>query len=452
MQDNTDKSIQTQEQLEELGTALQSGAFVRVRRMLNALPAATIAHLLESSPHNAREVLWQLVEKDNEGEVLNYLNEDIQADILGKLSPEEVASLTEGLETDDIADILQQLPEKVIQQVLLTMDEQDRNRLEAVLSYQEDTAGGLLNTDTITVRRFHTLDVVLRYLRRHNEIPHMTDKILVVSRDDQLVGTLPLRTLLVSDPNAMVDEVMNTDYQAIPVSMSAKEVAQLFERMDLVSAPVINEDGKLLGRITIDDVVDVIRDDADHSLMGMAGLDEEDDTFAPVMKTSKRRALWLGINLITAFIAATVISQFSATIDQVVALAVLMTIVASMGGVAGNQTLTLVIRSMALGQIGKTNARWLMNRELKVAFLNGILWAVVAAVVSAIWFSDITLGYIFAGAMIINLMTAALAGAFLPMMLKSLNIDPALAGGVALTTITDVVGFMSFLGLAAIFY
>jgi len=452
MQDNTDKSIQTQEQLEELGTALQSGAFVRVRRMLNALPAATIAHLLESSPHNAREVLWQLVEKDNEGEVLNYLNEDIQADILGKLSPEEVASLTEGLETDDIADILQQLPEKVIQQVLLTMDEQDRNRLEAVLSYQEDTAGGLLNTDTITVRRFHTLDVVLRYLRRHNEIPHMTDKILVVSRDDQLVGTLPLRTLLVSDPNAMVDEVMNTDYQAIPVSMSAKEVAQLFERMDLVSAPVINEDGKLLGRITIDDVVDVIRDDADHSLMGMAGLDEEDDTFAPVMKTSKRRALWLGINLITAFIAATVISQFSATIDQVVALAVLMTIVASMGGVAGNQTLTLVIRSMALGQIGKTNARWLMNRELKVAFLNGILWAVVAAVVAAIWFSDITLGCIFAGAMIINLMTAALAGAFLPMMLKSLNIDPALAGGVALTTITDVVGFMSFLGLAAIFY
>ena len=332
------------------------------------------------------------------------------------------------------------------------MDEQDRNRLEAVLSYQEDTAGGLLNTDTITVRRFHTLDVVLRYLRRHNEIPHMTDKILVVSRDDQLVGTLPLRTLLVSDPNAMVDEVMNTDYQAIPVTMSAKEVAQLFERMDLVSAPVIDEDGKLLGRITIDDVVDVIRDDADHSLMGMAGLDEEDDTFAPVMKTSKRRALWLGINLITAFIAATVISQFSATIDQVVALAVLMTIVASMGGVAGNQTLTLVIRSMALGQIGKTNARWLMNRELKVAFLNGILWAVVAAVVAAIWFSDITLGYIFAGAMIINLMTAALAGAFLPMMLKSLNIDPALAGGVALTTITDVVGFMSFLGLAAIFY
>ncbi|MDA9909328.1 magnesium transporter [Gammaproteobacteria bacterium] len=452
MLETKDKSIQTQEQLQELGSALDSGAFVRVRRMLNALPAATIAHLLESSPHNAREVLWQLVEKTNEGEVLNFLNEDIQADFLGKLSPEEVASMTEGLETDDIADILQQLPEKVINQVLLAMDELDRNRLETVLSYQEDTAGGLLNTDTITVRPSHTLDVVLRYLRRHNEIPLMTDKLIVVNREDHLVGVLPLRKLLVSDPNDTVDQIMITDYDAIPVSMSANEVARLFERMDLVSAPVVDEDGKLLGRITIDDVVDVIRDDADHSLMGMAGLDEEEDTFAPVLKTSKRRALWLGINLLTAFIAASVISQFSETIDQVVALAVLMTIVASMGGVAGNQTLTLVIRSMALGQIGKTNAGWLMNRELKVALLNGILWAVVAAIVASLWFSDITLGFIFAGAMIINLLTAALAGAYLPMLLKSLKIDPALAGGVALTTITDVVGFLSFLGLATIFY
>jgi magnesium transporter len=452
MLETNEKSIQAQVQLQELSTALESGSFVRVRRMLNSLPPATIAHFLESSPHTAREVLWQLVEKDNEGEVLNYLNEDIQADILDKLSPEEVATMTEGLETDDIADILQQLPEQVIYQVLLAMDEQDRNRLEAVLSYPEDTAGGLLNTDTITVRRSHTLDVVLRYLRRHDQIPHMTDNILVVSRDDNLVGILPLRTLLVSDPNNTVDEVMMTDYDAIPVDMSEQEVAQLFERMDLVSAPVVSEAGKLLGRITIDDVVDVIRDDADHSLMGMAGLDEEEDTFAPVMKTSRRRAVWLGVNLFTAFLAATVISQFSETIDEVVALAVLMTIVASMGGVAGNQTLTLVIRSIAMGQIGKTNARWLLNREIKVALLNGILWSLVAAVTAAIWFSDITLGYIFAGAMIINLVTAALAGALLPLFLKSMNIDPALAGGVALTTITDVVGFLSFLGLAAIFY
>ena len=452
MLETTDTSIQTQEQLQELSSALESGSFVRVRRMLNALPAATIAHFLESSPHSAREVLWQLVEKDNEGEVLNYLNEDIQADILGKLSPEEVASMTEGLETDDLADIIQQLPEQVIYQVLLAMDEQDRNRLEAVLSYPEDTAGGLLNTDTITVRRSHTLDVVLRYLRRHNEIPLMTDSILVVSRNDNLVGILPLRTLLVSDPNATVDEVMITDYNAIPVDMSEQEVAQVFERLDLVSAPVIDENGKLLGRITIDDVVDVIRDDAEHSLLGMHGLDEEDDTFAPVFKTSKRRAIWLGIHLLTAFLASIVISQFSETIDQIVALAVLMGIVASMGGVAGNQTLTLVIRGMALGQIGKTNANWLVKRELAVTAVNGVFWALIAGSISAWWFSDIKLGLIFGSAMIINLIIAALTGALLPLFLRALKIDPALAGGVGLVALTDVVGFLSFLGLAAWMY
>ena len=452
MLETNENNIQTHEQLEELSTALESGAFVRVRRMLNALPAPTIAHLLESSPHTAREVLWKLVEKSNEGEVLNYLNENIQADILDKLSPQEVATLTEGLETDDIADILQQLPEKVIYQVLLSMDDQDRNRLEAVLSYPEDSAGGLLNTDTITVRRSHTLDVVLRYLRRHNEIPLMTDNILVTNREDHLVGILPLRTLLVSDPNLTVDDVMVTDFNAIPVDMPEKEVAQLFERMDLVSAPVINEEGKLLGRITIDDVVDVIRDDAEHSLMGMAGLDEEDDTFAPVIKTSRRRAIWLGIHLITAFMASIVISQFSETIDQVVALAVLMGIVASMGGVAGNQTLTLVIRGMAQGQIGKTNARWLIKRELSVTALNGIFWALIAGTISGWWFNDMKLGIIFGTAMITNLIIAAMTGAFLPLFLKTLKIDPALAGGVGLVALTDVVGFLSFLGLASIFY
>lgn len=452
MTQSNERNSQTQVQLEQLNSALSSGAFVQVRQMLNSLSAPVIAHLLESSPHNAREVLWRLIEKENEGDVLNHLNEDIQGDILLKLSPEEVALLTKGLEADDTADILQQLPDQVINEVLLSMGERDRQRLEAVLSYPEDTAGGLLNTDTITVRRSHTMDVVLRYLRRHDEIPEMTDNLLVVSRDDILVGILPLRSLLVSAPSLTVGEVMVKDFEAIPVTMDEVEVAQMFELMDWVSAPVTDVNGKLLGRITIDDIVDVIRDDADHSLMSMAGLDEEEDTFAPIIKTTKRRAVWLGINLITAFIAASVISQFSDIIDQVVALAVLMTIVASMGGVAGNQTLTLVIRSLALGQIGKTNARWLMNRELAVAFLNGILWALVASVIAAWWFQDITLGYIFAGAMIINLMTAALAGAYLPLFLKSMKIDPALAGGVALTTITDVVGFLSFLGLATIFY
>lgn len=447
-----DRSQLIQERLHALAAALESGAFVQVRRMLNHLPAPTIAHLLESSPVRTREVLWKLVEKENEGEVLNYLNDSIQLDILTKLSPEEVASITEGLDTDDIADLLQNLPEQVIREVLQTMDEQDRKRLEAVLSYPEDTAGGLLNTDTITVRRNHTLDVVLRYLRRHDEIPEMTDNILVVDRNDLLIGILPLRKLLVSDPDLTVADIMDTDFQAIPVDMRQSEIAQLFERMDWISAPVVDEQGKLLGRITIDDIVDVIREESDHSINSLVGLSDEEDTFAPVFKTTRRRVVWLGINLGMAFIASTVINQFADTIDHVVALAVLMTIVANMGGVAGNQTLTLVVRSMALGQIGRTNSWWLISREVLVGLLNGLLLALVAGIAAYLWFNDPTLGMIFAAAMIINLLTAALSGAALPLILKSLSVDPALAGSMVLTTITDVVGFLSFLGLATLFY
>jgi magnesium transporter len=447
-----DRSQLIQERLHALAAALESGAFVQVRRMLNHLPAPTIAHLLESSPVRTREVLWKLVEKENEGEVLNYLNDSIQLDILTKLSPEEVASITEGLDTDDIADLLQNLPEQVIHEVLQAMDEQDRKRLEAVLSYPEDTAGGLLNTDSITVRRNHTLDVVLRYLRRHDEIPEMTDNILVVDRNDLLIGILPLRKLLVSDPDLTVADIMDTDFQAIPVDMRQSEIAQLFERMDWISAPVVDEQGKLLGRITIDDIVDVIREESDHSINSLVGLSDEEDTFAPVLKTTRRRVVWLGINLGMAFIASTVINQFADTIDHVVALAVLMTIVANMGGVAGNQTLTLVVRSMALGQIGRTNSLWLISREVLVGILNGLLLALVAGIAVYLWFDDATLGMIFAAAMIINLLTAALSGAALPLILKSLSVDPALAGSMVLTTITDVVGFLSFLGLATLFY
>lgn len=451
-QNAQDKSQLTQERLRALTEALDSGAFVQVRRMLNHLPAPTIAHLLESSPLRIREVLWKLVEKENEGEVLNYLNDSIQADILNTLSPEEVVSITEGLDTDDIADLLQNLPEQVIREVLQAMDEQDRKRLESVLLYPEDTAGGLLNTDTITVRRNHTLDVVLRYLRRHDEIPEMTDNILVVDRNDLLTGILPLRKLLVSDPDLTVADIMDTDFQAIPVSMKQSEIAQLFERMDWISAPVVDEYGKLLGRITIDDIVDVIREESDHSINSLVGLSDDEDTFAPVFKTTRRRVVWLGLNLGMAFIASTVINQFADTINDVVALAVLMTIVANMGGVAGNQTLTLVVRSMALGQIGSTNSLWLISREVSVGVVNGMLLALVAGLAAYLWFDDPTLGMIFAAAMIINLLTAALSGAALPLALKSLRIDPALAGSMVLTTITDVVGFLSFLGLATLFY
>jgi magnesium transporter len=447
-----DHSEGTQHQLLAVTDALESGAIAQVKRMLNHLPAPTIAHLLESSPRKTRDVLWKLIDHDNEGEVLNYLNEDIQTDILNTLSPAEVVSLTEGLDTDDLADLLQNLPEQVIQEVLAVMDAQDRKRLEAVLSYPEDSAGGLLNTDTITVRRNHSIEVVLRYLRRHDEIPEMTDSIWVVDRNDHLVGVLPLRKLLVSDPELTVQDIMETDFEGIPVTMDQQEVAQKFERMDWVSAPVVDDSGKLLGRITIDDIVDVIREESDHSIKSMAGLGAAEDTFAPVIRTAKSRAVWLLINLLTCFLASTVISQFAAAIDQVVALAALMTVVASMGGVAGNQTQTMVIRSIALGQISSANAISLMNREVAVALINGLLLAVVAGGTAVWWFDDWTLGYIFAGAIIANLLVAALSGALLPLLLRSLDIDPALAGGVVLTTITDIVGFFAFLGLATLFY
>ncbi|RLQ21920.1 magnesium transporter [Seongchinamella sediminis] len=438
--------------LDKLTLALDSGALVDVRRMLNGLPPAEIAHLLESSPPKFRNILWKMIEGDLEGEVLGELPDDLQAHFLSRMDAAEVASITEGLEDDDIADILQQLPDRVTWEVLNYMDHQDRTRLESVMLYPDEVAGGLMNTDAITIRPSLTLDVVMRYLRRHEEIPEMTDNLIVVNRSDQFIGVLPLRTLLVSDPGVTVREMMITDIDPIPVDMPDDEVARLFERNDWVSAPVVDGSGKLLGRITIDDVVDVIREDADHSFMSMAGLDEEEDTFASVGKAAPKRAVWLGINLITAFIAAAAINMFQDTIDKVVALAVLMPIVASMGGIAGTQTLTVLVRGIAMGQVGRNNQNWLLSREVTIGLLNGLVWAAVVAVAASLWFDDWHIGLIIAAALIINLVTAAFTGAALPLLLTRMNIDPALAGGVVLTTVTDVVGFVSFLGLATLFY
>jgi magnesium transporter len=444
--------VAAQKTLDKLSAALNSGTFVDVQRMLNGLLPADVAHLLESSPPKFRHILWQMVEVDREGEILSEMGDDLRAQFLGQMDATEVAQLTEGLADDDIADILQQLPGHVTREVLTVMDQQDRARLERVMHYPEDLAGGLMNTDTITIRARLTLDVVLRYLRRHTEIPEMTDNLIVVNRSDQFIGLLSLRTLLVSDPAASVREMMLTDVEPIPVNMTDKEVARLFESNDWVSAPVVDDNGTLLGRITIDDVVDVIREDTDRSLMSMAGLDEDADTFAPLMHAAPRRAIWLGINLVTAFIAASVINLFQGTIKEFVFLAVLMPIVASMGGIAGTQTLTLMVRGIALGQVVKNNQAWLINRELVIGLMNGILWAVVVAIAASIWFQQWKIGLIIAAAMVINLVTAALAGAVLPLLMARAKIDPALAGGVVLTTITDVVGFVSFLGLATLLY
>ncbi|MGB0187708.1 MAG: magnesium transporter [Aequoribacter sp.] len=440
------------DKLESLLNSRDSARIADVSSMLNDMPPADVAHLIESSTPKLRHILWQLVDTEIEGEVIGELSEELQSLFLAEMDAAEVAVMTEGMADDDIADILQQLPGAVTREVLASMDQQDRARIERVLTYSEDTAGGLMTTDAITIRARVTMDVVLRYLRRHSEIPSMTDSLIVVNTQDQYIGLLPLRTLLVSDPSASVREMMITDIDPIPANMPDTEVARLFERNDWVSAPVVDENRKLLGRITIDDVVDVIREDADHSFMSMAGLDEEQDTFAPILRTTPRRALWLGINLLTAFVAASVINLFQETIEKVVALAVLMPIVASMGGIAGTQTLTVLVRGIAVGQISRSNQGWLINRELAVGVINGFLWAAVVGVAASLWFNDWTLSLVIAIALIINLITAALTGATLPLFLNRIGIDPALAGGVILTTVTDVVGFLSFLGLATLFY
>ncbi|WP_027859318.1 magnesium transporter [Marinobacterium jannaschii] len=439
--------------LDKLSQALESGEFQQIRFTLNnTLRPTEVARLLEKSPPKERQILWNLVNKDLEGEVLQHLGDDVQAEFLSQMDAPQVLALTESLETDDVADIIQQLPDTVTKELLRIMDKQNRRRVEEVLSYPEDTAGGLMNTDTVTIRPDITVETVLRYIRRHDEIPEMTDTLFVVSRKDSFIGILPLTKLLVSAPDITVREIMITDVTPISADMNNSDVARMFEEEDLVSAPVVGESGKLLGRITIDDVVDVIREDADHSLMSMAGLEEDEDTFAPILKTSKRRAVWLGINLLTAFVASAVIGLFEETIDKVVALAVLMPIVASMGGIAGSQTLTLVIRGQALGHVEKSNTAWLLNRELVAGIINGVIWALVVAVVAVFWFQDINIGIIIALAIVINLLAGAAAGTLLPIALKSAGIDPALAGSVLLTTITDVVGFFAFLGLATVFY
>ena len=438
--------------LKTVNRALASGALSEVRQVLNNLPGAEAAHLLESSPPREREILWQLLNQEQETEVLQYLGEEVRVELLRDLPTEELVELIEDLDTDDLADLLQELPEQVTSRVLAGLDAQNRERLEQVMNYPEDTAGGLMNTDVITVRPEITFSVVQRYLRRLGDIPKTTDNLLVVNRKNQFVGVLPLTRVLISDPGTSVREAMITDVEAIPATQDAHEVAKLFERLDLVTAPVVDDDGMLVGRITIDDVVDVIMEEAEHSLMGMAGLGEDEDTFGSVWQTVRRRALWLGINLLTALAASAVISLFEDTLEKVVALAVLMPIVASMGGIAGSQTLTLVIRAMALGQVQAGNTRYLLTKELAVGAFNGMLWALVIGVTAALWFDDPSLGVIIGCAMILNLVVAAGAGALIPMAMKRMGIDPALAGSVVLTTVTDIVGFMAFLGLATLLY
>jgi magnesium transporter len=444
-----------QEQLEQhradLLNALDQGDAEQVQHLCDdELAPVDIAHIIESSPGRVRELLWQFLDEDQQGEVLSHLNDDLQQAFLGKMSAHEILETTRDLDPDDLADMLQQLSPELSGEILGLMPPEERARIEGLLAYPEDSAGGLMNTDTITVRAEVTLEAVLRYLRRL-ELPAQLDALWVVDRQFVYVGTLPLVKLLTHSPDTRVQDIMERDLEGIAATTPENQVAQIFERHDLVSAPVISEDGTLLGRITIDDVVDVIRDSADHTVMSMAGLDEDEDTFSPVIRSSRSRAIWLGLNMVTAFIAAAVMSRFEASIAQIVALAVLSPVVASMGGIAGSQTLTLMIRGIATGHINRDNLRWLILRELGVGTLNGMLWALVIGLITVFWYKDLSLAMVIGAAITINLIVAVLAGAILPFLLKSLNIDPALSGSVILTTITDVVGFLTFLSLATFF-
>ncbi len=446
-------SEQITEQLrQEISTALEKSDTQAISDILDKINVAQIADILDSTPPAQRELIWPLVYKENLGPVLLETSEEVRQQKLNSFDPVEIAQIIESLpDVDDQADLILSLPAEKLGRVLYILDRAKREKLESVLSYPEDTAGGLMDLDPITIRADVTLDVVLRYLRIRGEMPDHTDQLFVTDRYDKFKGILPLKDLLTNDPETLVADVMSAEVVALDANMPDQEVARVFEDNDLISAAVVDEEGKLLGRITIDDVVDVIREEGDSSVLSMAGLHEDEDLFSPIWTSARRRAVWLGVNLLTAFLAAAVTGLFEATLDKIVALAVLLTIVPSMGGIAGSQTLTLVIRGLALGQLGSSNFKSLVKKEITVGILNGLLWAVVVAAFTIIWFESFGIAAIIAVALIINLVAGAYAGAIIPVILRRIGVDPALAGSVVLTTFTDVIGILAFLGLATIF-
>ena len=421
----------------------------QIRDLLSKMTSSEIAHALDSSPPRQRGLLFSLLKTEEEGDVLFELGEEIQQDLISNISNEELSEAVKELELDEIVDILQNLPEERMKNILSNMSMVDRQRIEMGLTFPENTAGGLLNTDVISVRPSNSIKEVISYLRDLGKLPDNTDKIFVVNDQNEYLGDLSISEIITSNPSMQVREIMKTEISPIYADLDDKEVATLFERNDLISSSVINEYGKLIGRITIDDVVDVIREDADQNLLGMAGVAE--DTFAPPGRAAKSRVFWLSMNLVTAFIAASTINIFQDVIDKIVYLAILMPIVASMGGVAATQTLTIVLRGLTLEQINSSNIRWLFKRELAVSILNGIVLSILVGLITYLWFQDLTIALLIACALVINLISSVIAGILVPLILRKFKQDPAIGGSVVVTTVTDVVGFFSFLGLATIY-
>ena len=436
--------------LQRLMTSLEASLYEEATSQLSNVHSAEIARLLESVPPKDRIKLWLNIDSVTQGDILKDLNEDVLSQLLNEMSVDAIVKATESLDMDDLADIVPELPESALHNLLLTLDHKHRDYLKRVLSYPEDSAGGLMNIDMITVRDDVNVRTVIRYLRLLKEMPIDTDQVFVVDRAYKYIGAIHVSTLLTNEADQNIKPLINNELKPILAQTAEKDVASLFEQRDLISAPVVDRHNQLIGRITIDDVVDVIRDEAEHSVMSMAGLDEEDDVFAPVIESTKSRGIWLGVNLVTVFIAVFFIGLFEATLQEKIALAVLMPVVASMGGIAGTQTLILVTLVIATGRVTTSNLKVLMSKEVAIGFLNGILWSVVIGVATYVWFSDLILSLVIAVAIVVNLIFAAFSGAFLPSLLIKFKIDPALAGGVILTTITDVIGFVAFLGLASL--
>lgn len=443
-------TIDSQEEINKILVEKSSVKLLKIKQLISNMSTSEIAHCIESSPPEQRQIIWSVIDVSIEGDVLGELGEEIQKDLLSEIDNDELSKLISDLELDEMVDIIQNLPESRMQFLLSSMSAIDRDRIRLVLEYPEDSAGGLLNTDTISVQQDHTLDIVIKYLKSFEKLPKNTDKIFVVSKNNQFIGELMLSSILVADDlKTTVRELMQETIDPIDINQTDREVAKLFKQQDLVSAPVIDENSQLIGRITFDDVVDVIIEDADQNLLSMAGIAE--DTFLPPGRAARRRIIWLGLNLLTAVIAALAINIFQDTISKAVYLAVLMPIVASMGGVAATQTLSIVLRGLTLEQITKSNLGWLFKRELAVSILNGIALSLLIGFATFLWFQNSILSVLISVAMVINLISSVIAGVFVPIILRKLKYDPAIAGSVLVTTITDVVGFVSFLGLAAVF-
>ena len=439
------------EYLKETLADLAAGDGARLRARLVDLHPADIAKVLSGLPPESRTIVWKETPVDKMGETLLEASEPIRTELLGLLDDPTLVAAVRTLDADDIADLIPDLSDDLIAEILFALDKQDRQRLDAILSYPEDTAGGLMNTDAVTVRENITIEVVLRYLRRRDELPEHTNSLFVVDRADRLVGVMPVAKLLTSNADLRVSQVMEREVIKFPALAPDTEVANAFEQYNLLSAPVVDETGHLLGRITVDDVVDVMREQAERAMLNRAGLREPEDLFAGVGHTVRNRWTWIAINLVTALVASRVIGIFEGTIERLVALASLMPIVAGIGGNTGNQTVTMIVRAMVLGQISDSSMRALFLKEIRVSLANGVLWGSLLGIIAYALYGNVSLGLVMAAAMTLNLLLAACAGVLVPLVRYRLGRDPARGSSVLITAITDSGGFFLFLGLATVF-